>query len=257
MIVKQIGEPFLEQAPRLKWDRTTGYTFEREWQGRIDLLGFGFTGFIQGAQQADFKAEGCKGTVVSRYGNADYTGATEVPTVSLTLRTEEITQSIFKHPNFSGIPIELVKLIQAEHGSTKLYSESKAAIKLLCDVLQQPYDPSLAAFDLLTGNQDSYEVAQTYALTMTRTASYSFALPLVFANDGKLFTTNQLANYIASPIPWAIPAFNSFATSEALRYVYGWRKRGSEVHILPNGNQQLQETWGSNRWTLLLYDPAS
>jgi hypothetical protein len=256
--MKQIGDqPYYEQIPSFKWDVKSGYTFERKWVGRSDILGFGFAGYHIGAQQSDFSAEGCKGTIVSRYGNAHWDGSTEVPTVSLTLRSEEISQSIFKHPNFSGIPIELVKLIQSEHGGTRAYSESIAAIKLLCDVLAQPYDPSLVAFGLITAGDENYLVSKTYVLTMNRTASAGFLLPLVFGNDGNLFTTNQLTNYVASTLPWAIPAFNSFATSQALRYVYGWRKRGSDVNILPNGNQQLSEQWQSNRWSLYLYDPAS
>ncbi len=255
--MKQIGDqPFYEQVPSIKWDVKTGYTFERKWIGRSDILSFGFPGFIQGGQQADFNAEGVKGTVVTRYGNAHWDGSTEVPTISLTLRCEEISQSIFKHPNFSGIPIELVKLIQSEHSSTNLHSKSIAAIKLLCDVLDQPEEPSVVAFDLLTAGDENYLVSQTYVLTMNRTASAAFLLPLVFANDGKLFTTTQLTTYVASTLPWAVPAFNSFTTSEALRYVYGWRKRGSDVNILPNGNQQLSEQWQSNRWSLYLYDPA-
>ncbi len=256
--MKHIGDQyFYEQPVRIKFNRTTGLTFERKWEGRADALQANLIGINIGAQSSDFSADGCKGTVVAQFGNNAQDGSVEVPTTSLTLRTEEISQSIFKHPNFSGIPIELVKLIQSEHGSTKTYSESVTAIKLLCDVLAQPYDPSLVAFGLLTAGDENYLVAQTYVLTMNRTTSAGFRLPLVFGNDGRLFTTTGLSNYIASSLPWAIPAFNSFATSEALRYVYGWRKRGSDVNILPNGNSQLSEQWQSNRWSLYLYDPAS
>ncbi len=256
--MKHIGDQyFYEQPIRIKFNRQTGLTFERKWEGRADALQANLPGINILAQSSDFSAAGCKGTVVAQFGNSRQDGSKEVPTVSLTLRSEEISHSIFKHPNFSGIPVELVKLIQSEHISTHLYSESLAAIKLLCDVLEQPYPPSVVAFGLLVAGDDNYLVGQTYVLTMTRTASAGFALPLVFGNDGKLFSTAQLTDYVASTLPWAIPAFNNFTTSEALKYVFGWRKRGSDVTILPNGNQQLNEQWQSNRWSLYLYDPAT
>jgi|GEM_PF-5508568 len=257
MAFRHVGEGICEQIPKVKYDRVTGLQFERKWEGRADLVRDNFFALIQGSQQADFSADGCKATVNTRYGNAAFDGSQEVDTVSFSLRCEEFQQSIFKHPRFSGIPIDLVKLIQTEHAGSTSYSASVKAIKALTAALDQPDEPSLEAFALLIGADENYLVAQTYVVTMTRTSSFGFLLGLVFANDGKLFTTSQLANYLGSTLPWAIPAFNNFSTSEALRYVYGWRKRGSEVTILPNNNKQLQEQWQSARWSLLLYDPAT
>jgi hypothetical protein len=256
--MKHAGDqPFYEQIPRVKWDVATGYQVERRWEGRADILGFGFPQFTIGAQQAEFSSEGCKGTVVSRYGAAPFDGSTEQPTVSFSLRCEEISQSIFKHPSFSGLPMAVQKAITTEHGSGNTYDDSITRIGFLASKLQASIDAAIVAFDLLTAGDENYLVAQTYVLTMNRTASRLFNLPAVFFNDGKLFTTTQLGAYIGSTLPWAVPVFNNFATSEALRYVYGWRKRGSDFNYLPNGNSQLQEQWQSSRWSLRLYDPAS
>ncbi len=258
--MKQIGDqPFYEQAPRLKWDINTGYTFERSWEGHAGLLGFGFSSFTPGAQQADFSAKGAMGTVVARYGNAHWDGSTEVPTISFTLRVEEITQSIFKHPNFSFLSSEIIKAIHTARDGSTDYQASAATIQTLCGGPGTPATvAALTAFGLLLRGDESYAVSQSYALTMTRTSSRAFPLGLIFANDGKIFTSAQLAAYTGTSLPWSIPqSYDDPAAPAAFAIVFGWRKRGSEVAYLPNGNWQLNEQWQSARWSLTLYSRAS
>jgi len=257
--MKHVGDqPFYEQLPRLKWDGVNGYSFERKWEGRADILGFGFTGFTAGAQQAEFSGEGCKGTVIARYGNADYTGATEVPTVSFTLRVEEITQSIFKHPNFSFLKSEVIKAIHVARDSSTDYQASAKTIQTLAGPATPAADAALTALGLLLRGDESYAVAQSYALTMTRTQSRAFPLGLIFDNDGRIFTSAQLSRYTATGLPWSVPqSYNDPPSPEAFDIIFGWRKRGSEVSILPNGNSQLNEQWQSARWSLRLYQLAT
>jgi hypothetical protein len=258
--MRHVGDqPFYEQPPRLKWDTVSGYTFERKWEGRADFMGFGFNGFIAGAQQAEFSAEGCKGTVIARYGNAAYDGSVEVPAITFTLRVEEITQSIFKHPNFSFLNSDVIKAIHTARDGATDYQASAKTIETMAGGPGTPASiAALTAFGLLLRGDESYAVSQSYTLTMTRTSSSGFKLKLIFANDGKIFTSKQLSTYTGTSLPWSVPqSYNDPLAPAAFSIIFGWRKRGSEVSIMPNGNVQLNEQWQSARWSLQLYSLAS
>ena len=258
--MKHVGDyAFWEQPRRVKFDAVTGYQWERRWEGRADVLNSAFGALSQGTQQAEYSAEGCKGTVIARYGATAFDGSTEVPTMSFTLRVEEITQSIFKHPNFSFLGSDVIKAIHVARDSSADYQTSAKTIETLAGGPGTPASiAALTAFGLMLRGDESYAVAQSYSISMTRTSSRGFPLNLNFANDGHIFTSAQLSSYTGTGLPWSVPqSYNDPLAPAGFSIIFGWRKRGSEVSIMPNGNIQLNEQWQSARWSLQLYSLAS
>ncbi len=248
--------PYFEQPIRWRLDSVNGNQLERRWEGRADQLLDDFEALATGAQQAEYSATGARGEVVTRYGNVPGDGSVEVPTVAFTMRTEEISQSIFNHPKFSDLGPTAVKIVRDGAADFKGY-------QVTADLLDAYYsegagDPfryalAIEAFNLLIHGDDNYLVTQSYTLSMTRTSSFGFPLSLIFADDGKLFSSSGLSAYTATTLPFQVPQLNTLSSAEALQLVFAWRKRGTDVQSLPNGNVQVTEQWQSARWSLLLY----
>lgn len=267
--MRSIGnQTYYAQPVRLYTDVLNGNVVESSWVGRADYLLADFLILATGGQQAEYTSDGTRGEVRVRYGNVPLDGNPEVPTVAFSMRTEEINQSIFKHPRFSALTFSVVKAIQDEIGgggheissdndTAAGYAGSFARIRNAAALASNDPDLALEAYRLMLAGDEHYLVTQSYTLTMTRTSSRGFDLPLIFADDGKLFSSNGLANYTATVLPFLIPQLNTLTSSQALQLVFAWRKRGTDVQDLTNGNVQVSEQWQSARWSLLLYSIAS
>lgn len=263
------GKTYFEQPQTIHIDRYRGRQVERHYDGRADALLADLDALatdIDGtaSQGTDYAAVGARAMVTARFG-------TVTPTATFSLRTEEVSQSLWKHPGLSMIWPDLVKLVvdlvddRVSRSEAISQMNAKAAelgdrtVNGLFYTAGNLALRSSQAYDLILAGDENYLVEQSYSLTMTRVFAFTYphGLQLSLANDGKIFTSNGLAAYTGTNVPFLVPQLNVNTSTETLQLIFGWRKRGSELHDLPDGNVQLDESWQSARWSLLLYNLAT
>jgi hypothetical protein len=253
-----IGEPILEQPLKVGYDQISGFKFERTFEGLANLVLARAVDEIRNrCISFEFESRGLAARMTSRYGNVPVDGSAEQPTSQIQLRGQEVTQSIWKHPNFSPLPIAVQWAIIKAAQSTDSYAAAIAElIRTATDAGITDFTFVNAALALLTADDSGYIVAQSYVLTWTRTASRFYNPSINFSYDNTIFSTAGLAAWTGSALPFAIPNFPAVENTEALRLKYGWRKMETEFVDISNGNRQITEAWQSARWTGWLYNTA-
>jgi hypothetical protein len=248
-----VGSPALEQPITITSDRGTGLTVERRWIG-IHAAVLGQMQIESGfADAVRFESFGATASLTARYGTPQ-DGASEILTTAFEMRGEEVTQSIWKHPNFSGVSKQTQKAISDAINSSDNYEVGEANID---NIAADNGDNSAvvhAAYNLMIEDTQNYLVPQSYVFIRTRTGSRNYEAVLEFTGDGKIWSSAQVALYVGDSAPFNVPQLDAVANSQALRLAFGWRKRSTEVVRISNGNQQITESWQSARWTMLLYD---
>lgn len=259
--MQHVGEPYGQSEYRARIDVVSGVAFQRVWRGRADILEQAFVGLSAGGKRAEYVRTGNDASVTVDYAS-NPAGSVEVPVVSITMRGEEITQSIFKHVVYSQLHPATIKVIKDEATGTKDYIDAINAINLEADKHDNDEAAAEQAFNLLLAGTEHYISTESYVVTRQATVSRNFVVGDLFSADGKIISTNTLASYIGSalpfnaPLPFIMPQFNLAVGADILQLVYGWRKRPTEYDITSNGNAQIIESWQSARWTNLLYTLA-
>lgn len=246
-----------EQPIRINYDEINGNTWERTWKGRYEAMLFGLESFRRGALATQYTQEGNVGTIVSRFGNFPLDGNSERPIDTFDIEPEEISQSIYKHPTFTVLSSNVVKKIQEELTTSTNADASILEVKRIASLDNGSTniyeDIAATAYIHQLHGDDQYLLTQSYSLTRTRTVSRLYQLQVAYAQDNVLYSTAFLAGYLGNVLPWAIPQLTVAQETRALRLVFAWRKRGTKVISLPNGNVQMQEQWQSGRWSANLY----
>jgi len=251
-----IQNTILEQPIAFTSDRQFGLTVERRWVGLHNAV-LGQAVFEANfADAVRFESHGAAASLMARYGAAQ-DGGTEILTTQFEMRGEEITQSIWKHPNYSGVSKPTQKAIIDGATSEDSHPVALAKIDVIAAANGDNATTVLNAFNLLLEGTDNYLVDQSYVFIRTRTGSRNYQAVLEFQNDGRIWSSAQVANYVGDPAPFNVPQLDAVPNSQALQLAFGWRKRPTDVVRISNGNQQITESWQSARWTMLLYQPVA
>jgi len=264
MSFKAVGSPILEQPVALTFDRQTGSIITRRWRGLSNAVLAEASIQSQFCDNLQFESTGAAASLSARYGGPQDGSSEVLSPAQFEIRGEEITQSIWKHLDYSGVPMSIQKATRVAAESDNIESESLANILHACalaypvdnDAKGIAYEKAHKIYKLLVDGTENYLVDQSYVFIRSRTGSRNYQAVLEFVNDGKIWSTGQVASYVGDPAPFNVPSLPALANSEDLLLAFGWRKRPTDVTKIANGNQQITESWQAARWTMLLYRVA-
>jgi hypothetical protein len=243
------------------FSRINGSSFRRTWRGLYGDLQLKQAWALTQAGWTDVVLEpandGLLG-VLSATFTGPPNGTTEIPLETLDLDFQEINGSIFKAPYFVPISGNRIKAIE------RCVSVARDPNKKTTDVTAKTDDEGvtvnggpggdpteLEAFNLKLLGVDEYQW-ENPILTYTRTVSPNFPTPLVIQDVGSIWTSAEVANYLAAKaVLFSIPAVSNNIGAPA-NFTLGWKK-SAKFQFISNGNCQLIEKFVYGAWADRLY----
>jgi hypothetical protein len=208
-----------------------------------EMLGF----YAMHATDIAYRANGATAKITARYAGPA-PGVTEVPLDTISLKTSEIQQALYKNARYASLHPGTIDVIRRAVLSDEEYSDKLDKIYASANAHGTSGPLAQELFDWLLAGTDSYQVC-VRTITRTRTVSQRFDRKVAQADMDKLFTPEQLATYLGSGIPFTVPTLTLNAAEIALGLIVAWRKFMCDCDDTAGGQGQLVEAWQLAKWS--------
>jgi hypothetical protein len=203
--------------------------------------------YATGAKSCEYEADGAVGRIHATYAGPP-AGVTEVPQDRISLKTNEVQQSLFLNDRYIGIPKSIIKVIRdqiaKQDGTATAYRDATGEITAAC-LFANGFSNlgPLELFDSLLAQNDSF-VLFARAIMRTRTVSPRFDTKVSQTDVGALFTAEQLSTALSgSTLPFQVPTMTLTADDVTQGRIVAWLKTQCDVDDTAGGQRQLTESW--------------
>lgn len=200
---------------------------------------------IPGAK-VTYTADGAVGRIVARFTGPG-AGITEVPLDRIALKTSEMEQPLYLNKRYVGLHPAVVKQIRQTVADGTNYSDATGEITQAAITYWSSQGLALELYDWIVGGTDSFKVC-VRTITRTRTVSPAFNRKIAQDDMEKLFTPQQLAEYLGSAIPFTVPTLTLNAEEIAKGLVVAWRKFMCDCDDTATGQGEMVEAWQLAKW---------
>lgn len=252
-----LGPSPQEQTLEYRIQRISSVEYTRTWIGpKAQLDTIAATEKLY-AETVALTANGAICTLTCRYINGtDPEGDGEVPEETQEIDTAQVQQSIFHNKTFQALTSASQFLVRKTFENNEKRADALTVFSIAvaaAEMTSTEQALAIKAFDLLSMGTDSFE-NYGYVLTRTRKASRRYTGAIDLTRINKLWTTADVATYVANPLLFAVPDLTCTTEETAKGLLPRWRMSVCSVTDSSDGSRVMREQWQLAKWSSDLYE---
>ena len=202
-----------------------------------------------GVTSLSYRANGAIAKITCRVAGGSPLGGAEVPIDKISLKTSELSQSLWLNAKYASLHPAVVKMIRQRIADGEEYASAVANLTDDANHYGSSQGLTLELYDWLLRGHDSF-VSFQQTITRTRTVSPRFDRKLAESEVGYLFTPDQLVKYLGgNTIPFTVPTQTLTADEQTMGLIVAWQKFMCDCDDTAGGQSTLVEAWRLAKWS--------